>query len=502
MENKEKNKEDIELLRKRIAVKRNLRTLFKSVSEYIVNIMSIRDGTDVNGTIEGIKKDMVFKGHSVWILITSIFIASIGLNVNSTPVVIGAMLISPLMGPILAIGLSVGTNDWETLVKSLKNFGVAIVISLITSTIYFLISPLSEASGELIARTKPTFLDVLIAIFGGVAGIVAGSKSEKTNVIPGVAIATALMPPLCTAGYGLATWQLSYFFGAFYLFFLNTVFISLSTLIIVRYLRFPIKHFIDPKRESRIKKYMLVFIIIIILPSTKIFWNVIKESRFNTMVNLYLNENIDFKKSKVINSKITYSDTLSIIELYIIGDEVEQSKVDALNEKLKDYGLIKSGGFWKSGITYTDKTRLTVHQATETFNPEDINSRIDYLSSNLSKDVRVGVLEDIYKKNEELMLNKDKRIKFLEDKLLKHKKDTIPYTNLRKEVKIYFEKINKFAYAKTIETNDSGRIDTISTFLVAWNGYAWKKQRKEQKEILEKWLKVRLRLDTIRVVEF
>ncbi len=188
--------------------------------------------------------------------------------------------------------------------------------------------------------------------------------------------------------------------------------------------------------------------------------------------------------------------------MYIIGDEVEQSKVDALNEKLKDYGLIKSGGFWKSGITYTDKTRLTVHQATETFNPEDINSRIDYLSSNLSKDVRVGVLEDIYKKNEELMLNKDKRIKFLEDKLLKHKKDTIPYTNLRKEVKIYFEKINKFAYAKTIETNDSGRIDTISTFLVAWNGYAWKKQRKEQKEILEKWLKVRLRLDTIRVVEF
>ncbi|MCF6241446.1 MAG: DUF389 domain-containing protein, partial [Bacteroidales bacterium] len=191
------------------AIAYNFISLIRVTKKFLIEILSIREGTDVEGTINGIKKDMVFRGVTVWILVASIFIASIGLNVNSIPVVIGAMLISPLMGPILGIGLSVGTNDWDTLLRSLKNFGIAIVISLITSIIYFLITPLKDASPELLARTKPTILDVLIAIFGGIAGIVAGSRSEKTNVIPGVAIATALMPPLCTAGYGIATGQYS-----------------------------------------------------------------------------------------------------------------------------------------------------------------------------------------------------------------------------------------------------------------------------------------------------
>ncbi|OQY04916.1 MAG: TIGR00341 family protein, partial [Bacteroidetes bacterium 4572_117] len=213
----------------RRAVISNIKSLIRITRKFLIEILSIKEGTDIQGTIESIKKDMVFRGITVWILIASIFIASIGLNVNSIPVVIGAMLISPLMGPILGIGLSVGTNDWDLLLRALKNFGIAIVISLITSIIYFLLTPLKEASPELIARTKPTILDVMIAIFGGMAGIVAGSRREKTNVIPGVAIATALMPPLCTAGYGIATGQFTVFFGAFYLFFINSVFIALST---------------------------------------------------------------------------------------------------------------------------------------------------------------------------------------------------------------------------------------------------------------------------------
>lgn len=189
----------------------------------ISNTLNIRKGADISGTIEGIKKDIDFRGPNVYILICSIIIASIGLNVNSAPAIIGAMLISPLMGPILGMGLSIGTYDWSTLKRSLHSLGIAIFVSLLTSFIYFQISPLQEIQQELLARTRPTILDVFIALFGGFAGIIAGSRKEKTNVIPGVAIATALMPPLCTAGFGLATGNYSFFLGALYLFFINSV---------------------------------------------------------------------------------------------------------------------------------------------------------------------------------------------------------------------------------------------------------------------------------------
>ncbi|MCB0614144.1 MAG: DUF389 domain-containing protein, partial [Phaeodactylibacter sp.] len=177
-------------------------------------------------TIEDIKKGVVFRGANLWILMFAIMVASVGLNVNSPAVIIGAMLISPLMGPIMGIGLGVGINDLELIVKAMRNLAIAVVISVLTSAAYFWISPLNDAQSELLARTSPTLWDVLIALFGGLAGIVAGSRKEKSNAIPGVAIATALMPPLCTAGFGLATAQWSYFFGAFYLFFINSVFIS------------------------------------------------------------------------------------------------------------------------------------------------------------------------------------------------------------------------------------------------------------------------------------
>ena len=181
----------------------------------LIERLQIRDLADPESTIEGIKKDIEFRGFNLWILVFSIVIASIGLNVDSTAVVIGAMLISPLMGPIMGFGLGVGINDAGTVRKSLTNLGVAAGIAVLSSAIYFLISPIDEAGSELFARTNPTFLDVLVALFGGLTGILAGSRKEKSNVIPGVAIATALMPPLCTAGFGLANGEWEYFFGAF-----------------------------------------------------------------------------------------------------------------------------------------------------------------------------------------------------------------------------------------------------------------------------------------------
>ena len=191
---------------------------------------------DEQETIDSLKKGVEFRGTNLWVLIFAIFLASLGLNTNSTAVIIGAMLISPLMGPIMGFGLGLGIADFELVKRSLRNYLTATLFSVVTATIYFLISPISEAQSELLARTSPTIYDVLIAFFGGLAGIVAGSTKSKGNVIPGVAIATALMPPLCTAGFGLATGHLSYFLGAFYLYFINTVFISLSTYIVVRVL--------------------------------------------------------------------------------------------------------------------------------------------------------------------------------------------------------------------------------------------------------------------------
>ena len=197
---------------------------------FFKELVDIRDETDREATIEGVKKDISFKGHNVWILIFSIFVASIGLNVSSTAVVIGAMLISPLMGPIVGLGLSVAINDVDTLKRSLINLGVMVAISVMTAYLYFLISPLTKETPELIARTYPTILDVLIAIFGGLALIVAKTKKgTMASVIFGVAIATALMPPLCTVGYGLAIGNLNYAGGALYLFTINSVFIALTT---------------------------------------------------------------------------------------------------------------------------------------------------------------------------------------------------------------------------------------------------------------------------------
>lgn len=222
------------------------------IKKFLKEYLDLRKDKDNElATVESIRKGVEFKGANLWILIFAIFMASLGLNVNSTAVIIGAMLISPLMGPIMGIGLSVGLNDFELMKRSLKSFLVTTAFSVATSTFFFLISPVAEGQSELLARTSPTIYDVLIALFGGLAGVVAISTKEKGNVIPGVAIATALMPPLCTAGYGLAIGNLVYFLGAFYLYFINSVFISLATFLGVRVMHFQHKVFIDKNREKR-----------------------------------------------------------------------------------------------------------------------------------------------------------------------------------------------------------------------------------------------------------
>ncbi len=492
----EKNKKENTTPQKQ-EVSSAFKNLTNTILHFLYDILHIKDGTDVEGTADGIKRDIVFKGHSVWILIASIFIASIGLNVNSAAVVIGAMLISPLMGPIVGIGFSVGTNDWHTLKRSVKFFLISVIVSVATSTIYFLLTPLKDAHSELLARTSPTFLDVLIAIFGGVTGIVAGSRKEKTNVIPGVAIATALMPPLCTAGYGLATGHFDYFFGAFYLFFINAVFISLATFIIVRYLKFPLRNFVHPSKEKKAKRYMTIFIILVILPSAMIFWDLIIETRFNSRVENFINENFKYEKSNLYQNSAIYNDTLSYIDMYVMGKELTLTQISDMTDKLKEYGLIKGG----TGLDVTDSTIIRVHQTTAA-NIDSIDAKINNMTAEMSQNLRVGIIEDIYEKNEKLLTSKNARIEFLENKLISISKDSLPLYNLKNEIEVQYPKIIKFAYANSIEPDTLGGFDTIPTFLINWNKKIYRSERKKQSKTLAKWLKVRLHLDTVRVVQY
>jgi len=258
---------------------------------HLVNLEPELDDYDkIHNTIEA---DMIFKGTNLWILVFAIIVASVGLNMNSTAVIIGAMLISPLMGPINGMGYSIATYNFTLFRTAAKNFTFAVIAGLVASTAYFAMSPISTAHSELLARTSPTIYDVLIALFGGLAGIVAISSKHKGNVIPGVAIATALMPPLCTSGYGLATGQFEYFFGAMYLFTINTVFIAISSVVVSQILKFPITTLVDSAQKKRVNRWICFEISLVLIPSIFFGYRLVQKEKFNENASRYVN-NIGF----------------------------------------------------------------------------------------------------------------------------------------------------------------------------------------------------------------
>jgi len=288
--------------------------------------------------IESIDKGVVFKGANLWILVFAIFIASLGLNVNSTAVIIGAMLVSPIMGPIMGLGLGMAINDLTLLRKSLFNYLFAALVGLATSTLYFLLSPINIAHSEILARTSPNIYDVLIAFFGGLAGVLATSTKQKGNVIPGVAIATALMPPLCTAGYGLATIQFEFLFGALYLFLINTVFIALSTFITLRFLRYPIKHLPNPKDDINLRRIFWVIVVLTFLPSIYFGYMLVKKNEFNVQVHKFIANETNFTEDYLLNKKIDFKNQEIILTFG--GRKIKQEEIDTLKTKLKDYNLL------------------------------------------------------------------------------------------------------------------------------------------------------------------
>lgn len=449
-----------------------LTSIWKDLKIIINGILDIRADTDKKGTIQDIKDNVSMKGHTAWVLSFSILIASIGLNISSPAVVIGAMLISPLMGPILGIGLSIAINDVDTLRRSLANFGVMVAVSLLTSFIFFKIPIFQDITPEIKARTAPDVRDVFIAIFGGLALIMAMSRRTKqTNTIAGVAIATALMPPLCVAGYGLAVWEVDYFLGAMFLFIINTIFIALATFLIVKFLRFPMVKYINSAKRKRIAQIATVVAIVIFGYSVYEFTNLYKVGHFKNNAKHLIS---DMKESgihifEVEDENIDYQ--TKTIKLLLYGNSIPEEKVAFWKSKLAEYGL------------------------------EDANFLLEQ-SSSTDMENKVQELTDLYSRNQKIISSRDmkieergEKIKELEKELNKYYR--VPFTKISAEAKANYSGLETLSYGNVITTNFNS-IDTISVFGATW--YDSIPNTKQQEEKLKSWLKIRLELDSVRII--
>lgn len=463
-------------------VKKDFKGLVGSISRFLSELLSIQRNTDKEATMEAIIVDISFKGHTAWILICSIFIASVGLNANSTAVVIGAMLISPLMGPILGMGMSIAINDIDTLRRSLKNFAVMVSLSVITAYLFFVFFPLRDESSELLARTAPDIRDVLIAFFGGLALVIArAKKGTMASVIFGVAIATALMPPLCTVGFGLAIGNLSYAGGAMYLFIINTIFIALATFIIIKILRFPMVRYANSRRRRFIARIASLVAVLVMIPAGYTFYNVFRESRYMLQARKYLNDTIaayQFEGQGRFMDNLTdikYSpDGESTIEVVTMGDEqIPENIINTWRQQKNNYSYLKN-------------TVLHVVQGGRDDSEEKFN-----------------FVNELYESKKAELLNKDERIGFLESELASMSKQAskrIPFREISAEAKANYTNLEKIGFAYKIFT-DFSKIDTLPVFEVNWKKGVSRKQLEDDTQKLNAWLKLRLQDSTVRVQE-
>lgn len=456
------------------AVKQEARSFFASITHFLYEIFNFRDDTDRDATIEAIKNDIPFKGATAWILICSIFVASIGLNANSTAVVIGAMLISPLMGPILGIGMSIAINDIDTLRKSLVNFGVMIILSVLTAFLFFKFFPLKAESSELLARTAPDIRDVLIAFFGGLGLIIARTKKGTiASVIFGVAIATALMPPLCTVGYGLAvsfgdaSKGLGYAAGAMYLFIINSIFIALATFLVLKLLRFPMLKYANSAKRKRTARIASLIAVIAMVPAGFTFIKVLNQSNFKRDASVFLEKELtalphsEFMKK---NSVYTYVDrTNSTIVINTFGlNKIPEESIAMLEEAKKDYSALGN-------------TKLVVNQ----------NKSVD----------NFRYMRQLRSRDSLDLLSQSEKINFLEEKvksLSQLEKDQIPFKEIVEEVHINYENITQFSYATVLKSNFK-KVYTVNEFLVKWKNGMEGNQIKIEKQKLGRWLKLKLK---------
>jgi uncharacterized hydrophobic protein (TIGR00271 family) len=439
-----------------------MKDVLTALNRFISQLFNLHeDKAEEKEIIESIKRNVSFRGTNLWTLIFAILIASIGLNMNATAVIIGAMLISPLMGPIMAIGLAIGVYDFDLLKRGIKNIVIAATISIFTSYLYFLITPLHEAKSELLARTTPSIWDVLIAFLGGLAGIVAGTRREKGNVIPGVAIATALMPPLCTAGFGLASGQWFYFLGALYLFFINSLFICLATLVIVRYLNFNKIEFPTEARKRRVVRSVWVMVILTILPSLYLTWRIVQRTIFEENARRFLQNEFSFGQTQIVNRNFKFDHRKPAIEVLLIGQELTEQMIDSLSQRRTLYNLGNADVIVRQGL--------------------DAKNEIDLAQ------IKASILEDVYSGS----ANKKDSLPAVSENSFKD------FARLKAELKSLYPNIRYYSFSEAVIRHvDSARTDTVTLF------YARFSQRLSTRERarLASWLKQRVQADSIKLM--
>ncbi len=440
--------------------------VFDSLKAWIRSIASITKEIDTRQAALRIKDNIWFRGSNVWILAFSIVIASVGLNVNSTAVIIGAMLISPLMGPIMGAGLALGTNDIELLKDSLRNLLVMVVISLLVSFLYFVITPLDLVNPtELIARTRPSLYDVLIAFFGGMAGILESSRKEKGTVLSGVAIATALMPPLCTAGYGLANANWGYFIGALFLFLINGVFIILATYIFVEILHFDEVEIADPAIAKRHKRWVTIVTVAVIIPSVWSAFSFIRDNNFEKNVQNFITANKSFSSGYIYDYEISSSKGQKTVAIYVAGEELNQDTMDRLLASAQAHDL----------------------------KPEQIEFRESTFGS-VDTEAPEKLLKGVYERADAEIGRMNDRLVELQKELAAYKNAEIPYEKVTRELKFKYPELEAVSIGRgATVTTDS--LDVSKNIVVVTRS----SERISDKKIaeIEDWLKIRLEDSTV-----
>ena len=446
------------------------KTFFSKVKDYLSDIVSLNNHIDTDKASQYIRSNIDIKGPNAYILAFAIVVASVGLNINSIPVIIGAMLISPLMGPIFGIGYGLGTNDTSFLKTAFKNLVIMVVISIVASGLFFLISPLElENPTELLARTNPTIYDVLIALFGGFAGIVEISRRDKGTVISGVAIATALMPPLCTAGFGLASGNLKYFAGAMYLFFINSIFIAIATFLTVKYLKFPMATFTDPAKKKRVSRWVAALTIIIVIPSVYSAIIMIRENNFNQTVKEFIAKNKELTNSYIYDYATYTHSKPPKLELYIAGEALSQQDLNALYRSAHEFDLTD------------DQLIISQRAATD---QKDMTDRV--------------AIQSIYERSDEEIRKREEIISDMRKELHEYQSRELPYEQITNELIAQYPSLSDVTLTRgySISTDSLGRSEEVIIILKAKKSIS-----EENMEKLRKWLIVRLDFQNIKLLQ-
>ncbi|NLA94014.1 MAG: DUF389 domain-containing protein [Bacteroidales bacterium] len=420
-----------------------------------------------------VHKGIMIKGSNLWVLIFAIFIASLGLNINSTAVIIGAMLISPLMGPIIGVGYSMGVYDFNLLKESFRNFLIMVIVSLITSAIFFTLPLISFDQSELLARTQPTTYDILIAFFGGLAGMVAQTRKDRTGtVIPSVAIATALMPPLCTVGYGLATMQLRFILGALYLFTINSIFIALAAFMITRIMKFNIVLEIDSIRKRNLNRLMIAIIVFTTIPSVIIAISIIKRSSFDSNYRYFVEQAFDFEKTIVVESSAQYYPLYrkkpSSIEVRLFGEPLSDDVINNLKNQM-------------SGVYHLPRTDLIVRQS-------------DHNDSGIA----ITALQSSYT---DLINEKNRQISHLQEQLSSIRTiDTLAVSAMTRELGIFVPQIEGMSLSRHVSFNiDGAPKDTIFICILSFQEDAVSEKAPDM-DLIRHWLINRTGTDNIKIL--